>query len=115
MNISPRTVSALRGLGWDVVRVSEILPASSTDLETPRYARQQERAVVTQDLDSSTLLALDGHVRPSLITLRLAVADPETITRRLVDVLPGYEQEPREGCALTLNETTVRVRRLPLL
>ena len=115
MNISPRTVSALRDLGWDVVRVSDRLPVSATDLEILRYAREQGREVVTQDLDFSTLLALGGHVRPSLITLRLAVSDPETITRKLASVLPGYEHELREGCALTIDDTTVRVRRLPLV
>ena len=115
MNISPRTVLALRDLGWDVVRVSDRLPVFTTDADILRYAREQGRVVVTQDLDFSTLLALGGHVRPSLITLRLAVSDPESIARRLASVLPGYEQELREGCALTINDTTVRLRLLPLV
>jgi hypothetical protein len=41
------------------------------------------------DLDFSALLALGGYDQPSLITLRLAMSDPETVTRRLLGVLPG--------------------------
>lgn len=45
-------------------------------------ARREDRIVVTQDLDFSTLLALGGYDRPSLITIRLSVSDPDTVARR---------------------------------
>lgn len=73
MNISPKTVESLRQQGWDMVRVSNLLPVNVTDAEILDFARHQERAVVTQDPDFSALLALGGHDRPSLITLRLSV------------------------------------------
>ena len=53
------------------------------DSEILKFARQQNRVIVTQDLDFSELVALRGYARPSLITLRLFVSDPETITRTL--------------------------------
>jgi len=36
MNVSPRVVAALRGAGWDAIRVSERLPATSPDEEDDR-------------------------------------------------------------------------------
>ncbi len=33
MNISPKTVDALRQRGWDIIRVSEILPMNAKDGE----------------------------------------------------------------------------------
>ena len=31
MNISPKTVDALRKAGWDVLRVSQVLPTTASD------------------------------------------------------------------------------------
>jgi predicted nuclease of predicted toxin-antitoxin system len=73
MNISPKTVDALRKQGWEVIRVSEILPMNASDEEVLEFARREGRFIVTQNLDFSTLLALGGHNQPSLITLRLAM------------------------------------------
>jgi predicted nuclease of predicted toxin-antitoxin system len=76
MNISPLTVQALRQDGLDIVRVSDLLPVDAADSEILAWARQEDRVVVTQDLDFSALLALGGYGRPSLITLRLSVTIP---------------------------------------
>ena len=115
MNISPKTVKALQQRGWDILRASEYLPTNARDLEFLNFARCEGRVVVTQDLDFSALLALGGYDRPSLITLRLSASDPDTVTRRLLEVLPVIEQMLlREGCAVTVEDVSVRVRRLPI-
>ncbi len=94
MNLSPVTVNSLREEGWDILRVSSLLAANASDAEILELARRQDRVVVTQDLDFSALLALGGHARPSLVTLRLSNTDPEfqrsnvsTSERSHVDVL----------------------------
>ena len=87
MNISPKTVDALQQQRWDVIRVSQVLPMDASDDEILGFARREGRVVITQDLDFSALLALGDYDQPSLITLPLAISDPETVTQRLVDVL----------------------------
>lgn len=114
MNISPKTVAILQQQGWEIIRVSDLLPVDATDEEILELARREDRVVVTQDLDFSALLALGGYDRPSLITLRLSVSDPETVTRRLLEVLPQMEQPLLEGCAVTIEDIAVRVRQLPI-
>ena len=114
MNISPKTVHALRQQGWDIVRVSELLPVDATDEEILELARREGRVVVTQDLDFSALLVLGGYDRPSLVTLRLSVSDPDVITERLLKVLLQIEDELQEGCATTIEDVSVRVRKLPI-
>ncbi len=74
MNISPETVNALRKKGIDVVRVSQILPVTSSDAEILDLARRENRSVVTQDHDFSSLLALGGFDSPSLITMRMTAS-----------------------------------------
>lgn len=70
--------------------------------------------MITQDLDFSALLALGGHDRPSLITLRLLVTDPDTVTARLQQVLPHIETALQRGSAVTVDDRVVRVRSLPV-
>jgi len=54
MNISPDTVDALEGQGWDIIRVPQILPINAPDLEVLQYARREEMVLITQDLDFSS-------------------------------------------------------------
>ena len=114
MNISPETVKSLRGERWDIVRVSDFLPVNSSDQKILELARKEDRVIVTQDLDFSALLALGGYSKPSLISLRLTRSDPGTISKRLLEVVPGKEKELRQGCAITIDDFSVRVRRLPI-
>ena len=114
MNISPRTIEALRQQGWDIVRVSQVMPVDALDSELLDFARKDGRVIVTQDLDFSTLLVLGGHDDPSLITLRLAVSDPEAITRVLLQSLSRIEKAITEGSAVTIEDAAIRIRRLPI-
>jgi predicted nuclease of predicted toxin-antitoxin system len=114
MNLSLLTVNALRRDGWDIVRVSDFLPANATDDAILAWARRPDSVLVTQDLDFSTLLALEGFSRPSLITLRLSDTDPDVVTSRLRRIIAQVEQALREGSAVTVDDTNVRIRRLPI-
>ncbi len=114
VNISPLTVAALRSQGYDIIRSTELLPATATDLEILERARLEDRIVLTQDLDFSVLVALGQYEHPSLITLRLSSAQPDIVTRRLLEVLPQLEQELTEGSVLTISDDSARIRKLPI-
>ncbi len=114
MNLSPLTVEALREEGYEIIRVSELLPVYAPDVEILELARQQGRVVITQDLDFSALLALGGYDRPSLITLRLTNTTPSVVTERLRQILPRIESFLSEGHAVTVDDTSIRVRKLPI-
>jgi predicted nuclease of predicted toxin-antitoxin system len=114
MNLSPLTVSALAADGIDIVRVSDLLPANASDQTILDLARREGRVVITQDLDFSALLALGGHDRPSLITLRLLDTDPIAVTQRLRQAIRQVEALLGQGCAVTVEDSAVRARRLPI-
>jgi hypothetical protein len=46
MNISPLIVEALREMGWDIVRISDLLPADSSD-EYVFMARRERGIPIT--------------------------------------------------------------------
>jgi len=114
MNLSPLTVNDLRRDGWEIVRVSDFLPADASDDKILAWTRSQDSVLITQDLDFSTLLALAGFSRPSLITLRLSNTDPGVVTSRLRRIIAQIEQALREGSAVTVDDISVRIRRLPI-
>jgi predicted nuclease of predicted toxin-antitoxin system len=114
MNISPLTVEQLRQQGWNIVRVSEIMKSNSADKEVLAYARDNNRVLITQDLDFSMLLAVGGHTKPSVINLRLEKADPDYVTTRITEVVTGMAKELAEGVVVSVDETSARYRNLPI-
>ncbi len=50
MNLSPRIVNDLRQQGWDILRVSQVLPMDAEDSEILDFARQQNRVIITRKL-----------------------------------------------------------------
>lgn len=114
LNLSPLTVETLRQRGWDILRSTHWLPATAPDEEILALARKLGRVIVTQDLDYSALLALSGQAGPSLVTLRLSTSDPETVTSKLLLAAPLLAEALLQGCAVTIEDSAVRVRRLPI-
>lgn len=114
IHISPITVAALNLKGYDIVRATDLLPETAADVEILEFARGENRIVLTQDLDFSMLVALSNCNQPSLITLRLSSAKPDLVTQRLLNILPTLEQELIEGAAVTVDDDSVRVRKLPI-
>lgn len=115
MNISPLTVADLRGRGWDIVRVSEVMDKATRDVDLLEYARLRDMVIITQDLDFSMLLAIKGYEKPSLINVRLEEAKPEQVTSRIVDTVAELEEELVKGAVVTVDEDSVRYRYLPII
>ena len=114
VHISPLTVAALKLNGYDIVRTTDLLPANAADIDILELARIENRIVITQDLDFSMLIALGKYNQPSLITLRLSSAKPDIVTQRLLEIMPPLEKELVEGSALTIDDNSVRIRKLPI-
>lgn len=114
MNISPLTVRDLRTLGWNIVRVSEIMDPKSKDIDILTYARRHNKVVITQDLDFSSLLALSGYEKPSVINLRFENAKPDFITSRIIEIVNELEKELDEGIVVSVDEISARYRNLPI-
>ena len=114
MNISPLTVGDLRMLGWNIVRIPEIMDSKSKDIDILAYARDHNKVVITQDLDFSSLLALKGYEKPSVINLRFENARPDFITNRIIEIVKELEKELDEGIVVSVDEISARYRNLPI-
>jgi predicted nuclease of predicted toxin-antitoxin system len=114
LNISPKTVEALREQGWKINRSSQWLASTATDDEILDFARREGLVIITQDLDFSALLALGGYAEPSLVTLRLSSSDPDFVTQRLLEAALLLGKALVESCAVTIEDFVVRIRKLPI-
>ncbi|MFN9649537.1 MAG: DUF5615 family PIN-like protein [Pseudanabaena sp.] len=114
VHISPKTVADLQKQGYEIMRSSEVLPANAPDINILEFARTENWVVLTQDLDFSMLVALSRYSQPSLITLRLSSAKPDIVTQKLLEVLPQIEVALQEGSAITIQDESIRIRKLPV-
>ena len=114
VHISPKTVADLQKQGYEIMRSSEFLPANAPDINILEFARTENWVVLTQDLDFSMLVALSRYSQPSLITLRLSSAKPDIVTQKLLEVLPQIEEALQEGSAITIQDESIRIRKLPV-
>lgn len=114
LNIAPRTVEFLRSLGHDTARVDLGACGAAADVAIVEAARREHRAVLTQDLDFSAIVALSGRAEPSVISLRLASSRVEAVNARLEVVLPLIGSDVAAGAIVTVEDDRVRCRLLPI-
>jgi predicted nuclease of predicted toxin-antitoxin system len=114
VNVSRRVVERLRALGFDVVRVSEVMDARSSDEAILSYARQCGAVLISHDQDFGALLAVTGASGPSFLNLRVSQVDAARLTGAIVSVLRATQTDLDAGAVVTLDDSGVRVHRLPI-
>ena len=115
LHIAPRTVAFLMSLGHDVVRADEAVSATASDREIVAAAARDGRAILTQDLDFTDIVALSGGIGPSVITLRLASSRVEHVNDVLARLLPTLEVDVTRGVLASVQDAVVRRKALPIV
>ena len=114
IHISPRTVELLCLLGHDVVRVGEALEPTASDDESVAEALRDRRVVLTQGLDFTAIVAFSGLNGPSVVSLRLSSSRIQRVNDRLTEVLPVIEEDVTHGAIVTVDDSRIRTRKLPI-
>lgn len=112
--IGRATIVRLRALGHDTISVRDRLPPNAADPEIIRLAITEERIILCFDLGFSDLVATAGQTIPSVITFRTTIHNAEYINRRLETILPEIEADLARGVLVTVEDTRVRIRPLPI-
>jgi predicted nuclease of predicted toxin-antitoxin system len=114
MGVSPSTVRHLRELGHDAVHLVEQDLSRLSDAEIVLKARRESRVILTVDLDFAHLLVQGGQPRPSAIIFRTANKTPSAIDAALERCLAQFGTMLAQGAILSVSESAVRARRLPI-
>ena len=115
-NVSYRVTSHLKAAGHDAVHVGEIGLTSSDDATILTRARDEDRVLVSNDLDFVQMLFASGAAQPSLVLVREVevLHSAELAALLLAALASGLGDMLAAGAIATLTPDQVRVRPLPL-
>lgn len=114
MGISQTTVQWLKEQGFNAVHVRDMGMHRSSDTDIVKKAMEEERIVLTCDLDFGDIVSASGERCPSVIILRLENETPGNVNRRLTQALRESSEDLKKGAIISVEETRHRVRLLPL-
>ncbi|MBN1605718.1 MAG: DUF5615 family PIN-like protein [Polyangiaceae bacterium] len=114
MNVPPSRCDTLGRMGHEAVHVSRLGLSAATDEAIVHAARDRNAVVITNDLDFTRILAVEGTAHPSLVLFRLGNATPNQLSAMLERHLPSISGPLRRGAIAVIEERSVRVRTLPV-
>ncbi|HKO05676.1 MAG TPA: DUF5615 family PIN-like protein [Candidatus Acidoferrales bacterium] len=109
------TLPHLLIIGIESAHVGDMGLASAPDARILELSSQQDCVLVTLDADFHAQLALSGASRPSVIRIRIEGLRAEDLAGLLGKVLEVCADDLRQGAMVSVTETGIRIRRLPLL
>ena len=114
-NLSRRLVAALATAGHDAVHVADLELRSAPDTDVLEAATAHERIIISSDTDFGTLLAEMRVSAPSMILVRrLSNRRSDELAALILTNLPDVVDALEQGAVVVVEETSIRVRLLPL-
>ena len=114
MPLSPALALWLVQQGHDAVHAVEIGLNRSSDTTILKHAQNEQRVVITADLDYPRLLALTQTEGPGLILFRGGNYSEQEAMERLSRVLEVIPDEELPNSIIVIEKGRIRRRRLPL-
>ncbi len=114
MGIPQSTAAFLQSQRYNAVHLRDQGLQRLPDDEIIEKARQEERIILTHDLDFGRLIALSQRQLPSVITFRLDNMASYQVNHYLTEALTRFETELTAGALVSINEQAIRIRTLPI-
>ena len=114
MCLSPKWAEALNEAGIETRHWSSLGAGNAPDSSIFDFARQDDSAILTADLDFGTLLAGTKSRKPSVIQLRLPRIGLEKAWHPTLRALMQFRSEIENGALVSIDAKAARVRILPL-
>jgi len=112
----PRSATLyLREKGMEAIHTGDAGLTQADDATILEQARREAQIVVTLDADFHRLLALSNAAAPSVIRIRIEGLRAEELAELLVQTIAQCAEDLRHGALVTVTETGIRLRHLPLL
>jgi predicted nuclease of predicted toxin-antitoxin system len=110
--VSPMLASLIREAGHEAVHVRDVAMSEAKDTDIVAFAEQDDRIIITEDMDFGGLLVPSGKTRPSVILFRNRNARALVRARLLLQSVPVIEADLIAGAIVVLEDGSFRVRRL---
>lgn len=112
-NLHDEIAELFRARGHDAATVYEQGLDGKSDLVIAEVCKDEQRAVVTLDLDFADELVFPPAEYHGLIVLRLEVQSRPRALKAVSQVFDLLDKEPLDGCLWIVEEFRIRVRRPP--
>ncbi|MGH7774223.1 MAG: DUF5615 family PIN-like protein [Candidatus Binatia bacterium] len=114
VNVPRELGRRLTAAGHQCRHAGDIGMARKNDTAIIEEARAKSEVIATHDLDYGNLLAFSGERSPSVVIFRLRNVHPDNLFARITAAWPEIEKPLLEGAIVSLEDATVRIRRLPI-
>jgi predicted nuclease of predicted toxin-antitoxin system len=114
MPVSALLLDVLRVHGHEGVHAYQIGKGRATDGELLEIARQENRVVITADLDFPRLLALSSAAGPGLILFRGGNYSDVEMCDLLERVIKEVSVETLESSVCVVDKKRIRITQLPI-
>jgi len=114
MGLSVSVVKYLTDQGHDGLHLRDLSLQRIEDHAIVFKALEEDRVILTHDLDFGRIVALSGARVPSVITFRLTDMRPNSVIRLLDQVLRTLSAQIGSGAMITVSDRNIRVRTLPV-
>jgi len=104
----------MRRAGHDAVHLVDYDMLRADDTEVLVRASNEERVIISADTDFAMLLATTGASRPSFVLFRHPLRSAESQVQHLLASLNAVEEALSEGSIVVIEESRLRIRRLPI-
>ena|SRR6267143_1475423 len=103
-----------RGFGKQAVHLREIGRQNAPDLEVLARALDEDRIIISSDMDFGGLIATRELIRPSVILFRRVERKTDSRSALLVKNLATIGVDLERGSIVILESSRTRIRRLPI-
>jgi predicted nuclease of predicted toxin-antitoxin system len=111
----PRSLAQLMAeAGFPATHVATLNMSQADDSSIIEHAAQNRLICITLDADFQAIVALSGKPVPSIIRFRIEGLKAPDYLKILAGLLPSIESDLMAGAFVSVQETGVRLRRLPL-
>jgi predicted nuclease of predicted toxin-antitoxin system len=114
MPVSPSLLRVLRIYGHEGVHASQIGKSRAADEELLELARQEDRTIITADLDFPRLLALSFAAGPGIILFRGGNYSDEEMRDLLERVFKEVPRENLKNSICVVDRQRIRLTKLPI-
>jgi predicted nuclease of predicted toxin-antitoxin system len=114
MNLGTDWVDLLQSAGHDAIHWSRIGAPNEADDTIMARAIDEQRIVLTADLDFGASLAAGDRNAPSVVQLRTEVTLPGRIGRHVLRAIDHAKDDLKKGALVVVERQRFRVRSLPM-
>jgi predicted nuclease of predicted toxin-antitoxin system len=112
--LSRKLAEGLRQAGHDAVHLREIGRQSAPDSEVLARAVEEDRIIISSDMDFGDLIAARELIRPSVILFRRVERRTNSRLALLLKNLAAISVDLERGSIVILESSRMRIRRLPI-